>query len=37
LEEEFLGHEMDDEFADGFEQRTFREFIEYLSCSVRAR
>jgi hypothetical protein len=36
LEEEFLGHEMDDEFADRFEQRTFREFVEYLSRSARA-
>ena len=37
LEEEFLGHETDDEFAERFEQRTFREFVEYLSRSVRAR
>jgi hypothetical protein len=37
LEEEFLGHEMDDEFAAGFEQRTFREFVEYLSRTARTR
>jgi hypothetical protein len=36
LEEEFLGREMVDEFAARFEQRTFREFVEYLSRSVQA-
>jgi hypothetical protein len=35
LEEEFVGQERDDEFADRFEQRTFREFVEYLSRSAR--
>jgi acyl carrier protein len=30
LEEE-LGFEIDDDFATGFEQRTFREFVEYVS------
>jgi hypothetical protein len=37
LEEEFLGGEMDNEFAIGFEHRTFREFVEYLSRSAHNR
>jgi len=37
LEEEFLGGEMDDEFAIGFEHRTFREFVEHLSRDAYTR
>jgi hypothetical protein len=37
LEEEFLGREMDDSFAIGFEHRTFREFVEYLSRGDQTR
>ena len=37
LEEEFLGHEMDDSFAIGFEHHTFREFVEHLSRGDQSR
>ena len=37
LEEEFLGHGIDDDFTIGCDHRTFRELVEYLSRNRASR